>query len=284
MRPLMVAVAVLLPASASGYSAPALFDVGPSLDSTGGSGGIYYTGSPRFQGQGCEGCHTGGEGQVDLGLKSIPAGLFDGEYEAGALYHIEVAFSADQVGATECPDDPARTEACNLNLFALEVLDLDHQPLGELCPTPFQDGDCPHTLGAPTTRSADGTTLFASGLKFGSDGMPGFREGRIAYDLYWQAPSWSARDGDADADAQGLGTADFWISAVDGDGGRDTEGHPSDPSGDLTGTFRIPIRGPARVSSVAGCAVGAATPGGPTMGPLARMAFGLLLAARRGRR
>jgi hypothetical protein len=225
-------IVIIWPTFAWGYTSPGLFDTAPSADSTGGSGGIYYTGSPRFQGQDCSGCHQGGEGELAVRFNSLPAGLFDGDYRPGQVYHLEIDLLEDRVGSDDCADEHPG-EPCNLNLFAMEVIDGDGLPAGRLCPVQPQDGLCPSPLGAPTVLSVDGTTIFASGLAFDEQGNPRFRDGETAYALYWQAPSTD------------VGEVAFWVSAVDGDGARTRADLPSDVANDPTGVFRLSACGPS---------------------------------------
>jgi hypothetical protein len=228
MRQLML-LAALLPSAAWAYSSAAQFDTGPSADSTGGAAGIYYTGSPRFQGQSCAGCHTGGEAQMQIELASSPPDLFDGGYTPGSTYLIKVDLVDNLRRATDC--DAHAGEACDLNLFAIEALDPRGRPAGTLCPVAPTAG-CDGDVGSPTRRTRDGTTLLANGLTFSPDGVPLFRDGETRYDFYWQAPSTD------------LGPVAFWLAAVDGDGAAANPDLPTDVAGDATGVFKVTICGP----------------------------------------
>ena len=203
--------------------------MGPTSDSTGGAGGIYYTGAPRFQGQGCDSCHIDGEDTLSARLTSLPHDIFEAPRTAGETYHIQVDLLADRVRPPTCDPEHA-AEPCNLNLFALEVVGADGRSAGRLCPVPFDGDVCPKALGAPTVLSRDGTVIFASGLAFDPSGRPRFRDGETVYDFFWRAP----RGNDE--------PVSFWLSAVDGDGAATDPERRSDLRGDLTGVFRIAIR------------------------------------------
>ncbi|MEZ4470595.1 MAG: DUF4266 domain-containing protein [bacterium] len=234
--------------SAWGYSSPSLFDTGPSDDTTGGAGGIYYTGSPRFQGQDCSGCHRG-ERAVSVRVSSVPEDLLRQPYRPGAVYHIEVDLGRDLLGPRTC-GDAHPGDACNLDLFALEIDTAAGRPAGRLCPLPFEGDACPEQLGTPTILTRDGTAVIANSLRFGADGQPAYRDGETARDFYWRAPD------------HDVGPLHVWIGAVDGDGGQSSPDKPSDYDGDATGVFRLLICGPS------GCAdEAAATEGGCTSTP-----------------
>ncbi len=264
MKRLLLTLA-LAPGGALAYSSPAQFDTAPSADSTGGSAGIHYTGSPRFQGQTCGGCHQGGEGQLEMRLSAQPPELLTNGYEPGRLYRLQVDLLQDRVRPAACGIHLG--EPCNLNLFALEAVAANGAAAGSLCPVEVAaDEACPAGLGSPTVLSRDRTTILANGLAFDGDGQPFFRDGETKYDFYWRAPR-----GDA-------GAVSFWVSAVDGDGARADPEHATDLHGDLTGVFRVRVCGPSGCGGedAAGCD---ATSSGGT--PRA-LGLGLCLAALGG--
>ncbi|MCB9546907.1 MAG: hypothetical protein H6706_13780 [Myxococcales bacterium] len=253
---------------AAAYSSPALFDTGPSDDTTGGAGGIYYTGSPRFQGQDCSGCHQGPR-DVSIRVTSVPEDLLRQPYRPGVVYHVEVDLLRDLRGPAACGDEHPG-DACNLDLFALEIATADGVPAGRLCPLPFDGDDCPTELGTPTVLTRDGTALLANSLRFGPDGQPAYRDRETARDFYWRAP---ARD---------LGPLEVWIAAVDGDGGQSSPEKPSDLEGDATGVFRLLLCGPGGCPEASppeeGCAAAA---GGSPAGWMLALLLGLGVWRRR---
>lgn len=269
MRPLTAALCGLLlaaPFSASAYSSPAQFDLAPSADTIGGGGGVHYTGSERFQGQDCSGCHLGGEGQIDFALSSAPIDLFADGYVPGQIYRIQVDLLSDRVGPAICETD-GPLEPCNLNTFALEMLSDGDAAVGVLCPTQFVDGRCISALGAPTVRSGDGRVLFGSGLGFDENGLPAFRNGQTRYAFYWQAPR------------KDLGALSMWVAAVDGDGGANSPDNPTDLRGDLTGVIRAEICGPSGCpKTTEDCSAAPGAPG-KTGAPLGLGLWGLLALA-----
>jgi len=251
-------------AQALAYSAPSLFDTAPSGDSTGGAAGIYYTGAPRFQGQDCSGCHQGDDHAVTVRVSALPGDLLNEPYRPGAVYHVEVNLGRDRLGPRSCPPEFVG-EACNLNLFALEIDTVAGHPTGTLCPLPFEGEACPEKLGTPTVLTRDKTAVLANGLRFGADGQPGYRDGQTAYDFYWRAP------------ATDVGSLHMWIAAVDGDGGQSSPEKPSDTDNDATGVFRVLICGPsgcpAADDEAGGCA---ATPRGAPLDLLGLVPLALL--------
>lgn len=233
MRRLSAALVILglfAPAAAGAYSSAAQFDAAPSADTIGGAAGIYFTGSDRFQGQTCAGCHQGGEGQVHVALSAGPTDLFAAGYTPGQAYSLRVDLVENLRQATGC--DAHEGEACDLNLFALEMVDAHGQPAGRLCPKDPASG-CVGDIGSPTVLARDGHTLFANGIAFGADGAPRFRDGETAYDLFWAAP------------ATDVGPVSLWLSVVDGDGASARADLPSDVAGDATGTIHVTLCGPS---------------------------------------
>lgn len=268
MRLTAACLGLLWAAQAQAFSSPFQFDTGPSADSTGGSAGIYYTGSPRFQGQDCAGCHQGDD-SLSIAVSSLPGDLLGEPYRPGQVYHVEIDLLTDRNGPHRCPE--GASDACNLNLFAVEIATATGGKAGELCPLPFTAAGCPEALGTPTVRTRDGTTLIANGLRFDAQGQPSFRDGQTAYDFYWRAPP---RD---------VGALAMWIAAVDGDGGAATPDSPADPYNDTTGVFRLQLCGPSGCPKPAGAGCQSApTPGAP-FGPALGLA-GLLAALALTRR
>lgn len=269
----LIALTLSAPGLAMAYSSPTQFDLAPSADSTGGAAGIYYSGSPRFQGQSCSGCHTGGEHAVDLRFTALPSALIGAPYVPRQVYHLQIDLLTNRVGplvdGRGCGAHPG--EVCDVSGFVVEAVGAEGRPAGMLCPMPPVDGVCPTALGTPTVASRDGTALFSNPLAFDEAGLPTYRDGLSRFDFYWSAPA---------ADA---GAVSFWIAAVDGDGAAQDATHATDLAGDRTGVVRLQTCAVTGCESAAeaGCA---AAPGRGRGGWGLLLLAGLGIAERRRRR
>ncbi len=269
----LIALTVSLPGLALAYSSPTQFDLAPSADSTGGAAGIYYSGSPRFQGQSCSGCHQGGEDAVDLRFTALPSALIGAPYVPRQVYHLQIDLLTNRVGplvdGRGCGAHPG--EVCDVSGFVVEAVGADGRAAGMLCPMPPVDGACPTALGTPTVAARDGTALFSNPLAFDDEGLPTYRDGQSRFDFYWQAP------------AADVGAVSFWIAAVDGDGATQDTTHATDTAGDRTGVFRLQTCAPTGCESAAeaGCA---AAPGRGAGGGWALGLWAVAMIAERRRR
>jgi len=193
------------------FSEAVAFGKDASADPTSGGGGLYFTGSPRFHGLSCAVCHVDGSEDIELRLKSAyrenMIDLTQDGYEPGKTYELEIAFSKDQFKPLNGCEN-AEHEPCNLNSFALEILDGQNQPAGTFCPVepdPKQSG-----CAACSTFRANGSWVFEDCTVVVADSFnttnATFRNGHTATSFFWRAPS---RD---------VGELKLYLSAVDGRG------------------------------------------------------------------
>ncbi|MCC7381054.1 MAG: hypothetical protein IT384_04450 [Deltaproteobacteria bacterium] len=260
-------------ATASAYSDPTTFSRDPSSDTAGGGGGFYFTGSPRQHGLDCAACHIEGPDGTALRLSALLDGqeatLFDRGYEPGRVYEIEVAFDGDRLRPEgECSID----QPCDLNLFALEIVDEGGHPAGGLCPVrpgevPGAErcGGCRVRRGSGTLVEDECSVVLADGF---DDTAMGFRNGATAFSFFWRAPS------------DDVGPLLLHVSGVDGRG-------PETPGGEVTSylhdgvvTLRLPLHSPTRMfSEASGCACRAAP--APRFGALPWVLVALAVWCRR---
>lgn len=239
-------------ATAFAYSDPTTFSRDPSSDTAGGGGGFYFTGSPRQHGLDCAACHIEGPEGTALRLSALldgeEAALFDRGYEPGRVYEVEVSFDGDRLRREgECSMD----EPCDLNLFALEIVDDKGHAAGGLCPVrpgeasgPERCGGCPVRRGSGTLVEDECSVVLADGF---DDTAMGFRNGATAFSFFWRAPG------------DDVGPLLLHVSGVDGRG-------PETPGGEVTSylhdgvvTLRLPLHSPTRMlSEASGCACRAA--------------------------
>ncbi len=236
-----LALALLLwPANALAYSDGTLFARDPSADPAGGGGGIYFTGSPRFHALDCAVCHVGGPSDLSLLLSALeggsPARLFDDGYRPGAIYEIEVAFAEDRLAP---PSECLRSgeEPCNLDLFALEIVDAKGRPAGQLCSVePIETAGTNRCAGCPSLRAGgtivadDCSVVLADGF---DDTAFGWRNGVTAYSFFWRAP------------AEDLGALEAYVSAVDGAGPQHEGDEATSYTGDGTVTLAVGLASPS---------------------------------------
>lgn len=264
---------LLLPGVAQAYSDPMSFARDPSADTAGGGGGLYFTGSPRQHGLDCAACHIEPEGNVGLRLSALldgeEASLFRSGYEPGRTYEIEVAFDGDLlVPSIGC--SPENSDVCDLNLFALEILDEAGRTSGAFCPTaprvgpPHGCDTCPSLRTRGTVAEADCSVIIADGF----DTVAGhWRNGTTAYSFFWTAP------------AEDEGPVMLHVSAVDGHGQEVEDGELTSYRHDAVVTIHAPIRSPSRdFDAPSGCQ----DVRGPGLGPVALLA--LLRTPKRRRR
>ena len=212
---LLVAMIVGAPSTALAYSDGTVFSKDPSAETSGGGGGLYFTGSPRQHGLDCAVCHVGGPTDITLELSALldgtPARLFEDGYTPGALYEIQVAFTEDRLapaGGCEGHDD----EPCDVNAFAFELLDAAAHPVGTLCATAPVSTGCDGCVSprAHGTLTADECSVI---LTDSFDGVSfSWRNGVTAYSFFWRAP---------DEDA---GPVTAYVSGVDGRGQESEDG------------------------------------------------------------
>lgn len=234
---LLIFALLLAPASALAYSDGTVFAKDPSVETSGGGGGLYFTGSPRQHGLDCAVCHVGGPTDLTLRLSALldgePAPLFDAGYAPGALYEIEVAFPEDRL-APEAGCEGAIDEPCDINAFAFELLDAAGRPAGTLCPTrPVAPGcgGCVSPRAGGTLAAADCTVILADGF----DGVSfSWRNGVTAYSFFWRAP---------DAEAAPVGPVTAYVSGVDGRGQEGEDGEVTSYRNDGVVTAKVTLGG-----------------------------------------
>lgn len=236
----LLGLALCAPSTALGYSDTAAFARDPSADTTGGGGGIYFTGSPRQHGLDCAACHEGGPPGTALTLAALAGGdrarLFEDGYEPGQTYELEVAFYGEGLtpsGGCEGHED----EPCDVNLFALEILDGEGVATGAFCPSVPAAGPA-HRCDRCGERRARGTIAEDDCAVIVADGFDGgasvWRNGITAYSFFWTAP------------AEDLGPLTLYVSAVDG-AGRAAEGDEATSfEGDGVITLSVPLSSPSR--------------------------------------
>lgn len=125
MKRLILALC-LLPNTALAYSDASSFAKDPSVETSGGGGGLFFTGSPRQHGLQCESCHVEGTNDTKLRFSALLDGeaspLFASGYQPGVLYEIEVGFEGPDL-QPEAGCEGREDEPCNINGFAFEMLD-----------------------------------------------------------------------------------------------------------------------------------------------------------------
>ncbi len=243
MKRLILALC-LLPNAALAYSDASSFARDPSVETSGGGGGLYFTGSPRQHGLRCEACHIDGPTDVKLRLSALLDGeaspLFSGGYEPGALYEIEVGFEgADLQPEAGC--EGMEDEPCNINGFAFEMLDAAGQPAGVLCPVaPVDDQEgcsaCRVVRSAGTLVADNCSVLLADG--FDSTAFR-WHNGIQAYSFFWRAP------------VQDEGALFAYVSAVDGRGQEVEDGEITSYRNDGVASVRVGLSSPT-VSAASG--------------------------------
>lgn len=228
------------PGMASAYSDTMSFARDPSADTAGGGGGLYFTGSPRQHGLDCAACHVEPGGEVGLRLSAlldgVEAPLFRSGYEPGRTYEIEVAFDGELLTPV-VPCGVEETEVCDLNLFALEILDERGQASGTFCPTKPGSipaagcGSCPNPRARGTLVEAECSVIVADGF----DSLAGhWRNGVKAYSFFWTAPH------------EDVGPVMLYASAVDGHGQEAQGAELTSQRHDAVVTIHAPIRSPNR--------------------------------------
>ena len=238
MRRVQVALLLALtaPSIARAYSDGTSFARDPSADTTGGGGGIYFTGSPRQHGLDCAVCHVGGPTDIELELSALlegaPEDLFANGYQPGGLYEIAVAFTEDRLGpAAGCQgkDD----EPCDINAFTVELLDASARPAGTLCPEAMVGDGC----GGCRNRRTQGTLTDSECSVIASDAFDGvsyrWRNGVTTYSFFWRAP------------AEPVGPVTVYVAGVDGRGQESEDGEITSYGNDGVVTAKVTIGGAA---------------------------------------
>ncbi len=230
--------------SALAYSDTTTFSRDPSADPAGGGGGIYFTGSPRYSGLNCTVCHIGGPSDISIRLSALedgtPARLFDDGYQPGVLYEIEVAFAEDRL-APETACDRSGPDPCDLNLFAMEIVDRAGRPAGKLCPVrPNETTGTGRCAGCSSRREAgtlvedDCSVVLADGF---DDVAFGWRNGVTAYSFFWRAPE------------EDVGALSAFVAGVDGRGPETPESEATSYQND--GTVAVDVALPSPTTPVA---------------------------------
>jgi len=244
MRCLVYAVLLCLASnSAWAYSDASSFDKDPSVETSGGGGGLYFTGSPRQHGLRCQSCHIKGPTNVRLRLSALSAGevsdLFQRGYVPGEQYEIEVEFQGDDL-APEAGCEGADDEPCNINAFALEILDDAGQPAGVLCPTAPTSG----VMGCDACQvpRAQGTLVTSECSVLLADGFDAtafrWHNGARAYSFFWQAPMTD------------VGALSTYVSAVDGRGQETEEGEVTSFANDGVASVVVGLSSPTVLAEV----------------------------------
>lgn len=243
-RAFIVALLALAPSLALAYSETEAFDRDPSLDPSGGGGGLAFTGSPRQHGLSCASCHIDGPTDIALRISSLlpdgsPGRLLEGGYLPGVVYEIEVAFDEDRLAPPEgCRDRDF--EPCDLNLFSAEILDAEAQPAGTFCPVRPRDSvtgceACPLQRAAGTRVSDGCRVIFADGFNQ-TDAR--WRNGVTATSFFWRAPQTPGQD------------LTLYVAAVDGRGKESPDGEATSYTGDGTAALALPL---GRATEPSGC-------------------------------
>jgi hypothetical protein len=105
----IAAAALAASRPAHAFHPPASFDAPAS---TGGGGGMYFTGAPRDRGYDCTICHVDSEAAIAAEIAWTPA--VPGAYEPGAIYQLEVRLAGEHAGFGA---------ATNPNSFMAELVD-----------------------------------------------------------------------------------------------------------------------------------------------------------------
>jgi hypothetical protein len=251
------------PVAARAYSDGSTFARDPSVDSTGGGGGLYFTGSPRQHGLGCAVCHVGGptdlQVEVSALLEGEPVDLLGRGYAPGGLYQLQVAFVEDRLvpegGCLGHEDEP-----CDINTFALELLDGAAAPAGTLCPEAPSAPGC----GGCRVKRAQGTLTDAGCGVIVADAFDDatftWRNGVTRYTFFWQAPE------------EDVGPVTLYLAGVDGRGRESADGELTSYQNDGVLTAQRTLGAPA---------AGASCAAGPGASGAAALLLGLVIPLRR---
>jgi hypothetical protein len=154
--------------------------------SVGGTGGQYFTGSPRYKLYDCRVCHVGAPGQIRVHLWTEPVDIFQSGYRAGETYTVHLELEK------ELRSPPQKF--FSTNNFCVEVLDRFGRNAGTF------DLGYPWNrltqLFDPTVLSPDGTTV-----------LSGFFYMDLHWSWFWRAP-----------EEAGRGSVVFYGGFVDGNG------------------------------------------------------------------
>ncbi|MBI4815352.1 MAG: hypothetical protein HY791_03800 [Deltaproteobacteria bacterium] len=246
MRGTAFALSLLLQQSTAwGYSDGTVFARDPSAETSGGGGGLFFTGSPRQHGLECGSCHVDGPvGREGLRLSALlegePAALFTRGYAPGRVYEVEVAFEANSLtpmGGCESHED----EPCDISSFALEILDREGRPAGSFCPVEPKVSSVSEPCGACSSPRRGGSMVEADcsvvlGDAFDMSTLT-WRNGQTAYSFFWTAP------------ADDLGILTTYVSAVDGRGRAAEGAEVTSFEGDGVTTLRVDLGSPSEPTS-----------------------------------
>ena len=159
--------------------------------SDGGSGGDYFTGSPRFKRYDCRICHIGAPGKTRVDLRTEPQDIFEYGYRPGETYTVRLTLEKETRGFVD--------GLFGNNNFCIEVLDAGARRAGT-----FDTGFTTTPLSQlfdPIVLSPDGRVI-----------MNGIFNDALEWRWFWTAPE------------PGTGPVVFHGGFVDGDGDLKTFG------------------------------------------------------------
>jgi hypothetical protein len=247
----------------------------PSVSAS--TGGVYFTGSPRWSSLDCSTCHTDGPGIVTVHVGSSDATLFTLGYAPGTTYELQIELRNEteglMYGSPTCTEPTAMNYVqCNNNSFGLEIDDDAHDPVGKLCSEQPGSSGCPmpNILGDDTVVSPDGQAVF--GNRKHSDAKTVSVNDPVRWSFWWTAPP------------QGTGPVTIYLGAVDGNGGAGTRDNDQDPYNDDTVSATIALQelnAAVPTGVKAGCSL--ARPDARALVPLCLL-LGVALLLRRRRR
>jgi MYXO-CTERM domain-containing protein len=233
-----------------------------------GSGGVAFTGAPRWAGHTCAVCHTDGPARIGARLEASPAALFVTGYAPSTTYRLRVSLTGEWAAVDAaargdaCGDAVTPFRRCDDNGFGIEFADVRGQPSGTFSPA-AADGTCDTPAAdADAYVLHDGSAAVASGN----------HHGQTVWNLCWTSPS------------AGTGALTAYLAVVDGNGGDGTANNPDDMTGDDVFAGAVPLVEQGGVATApqqgAGCAVG----GGATSAGLALVVLVVLAALALRRR
>ena len=145
------ALGLFVPAAALAFHSGAQFD---DLPGKGGGGGVFYTGAPSDKGWTCTACHIGSQGQITIGLTSVPSTLFQaGAYAPGQAYKLTVSLRGEHLGQS--------SSRSNFNGFALTVRDAQSRVAGMISGYAPEDFYQANAATISTAGKIVGTTMWS---------------------------------------------------------------------------------------------------------------------------